>query len=68
MGMNQKLQGSTSATKDKEIEEHAELIERELYLVGATAIEDKLQVDVGKLAFYEEGHTEFTPQEKLSAP
>ena len=41
----------TSEKKDELIEKRQDEIEIELSLVGATAIEDKLQVDVGKEKF-----------------
>jgi len=42
--------GSTGDNKDALLEKCEDQIEVELELVGATAIEDKLQVDVGKIA------------------
>ena len=39
---------SVSVNREKEINRVAELIEQDLILIGSTAIEDKLQVDVGK--------------------
>ena len=45
---NKYKKASVSANRDKEINKVAELIEQDLILIGSTAIEDKLQVDVGK--------------------
>ena len=42
---------SVSVNREKEINRVAELIEQDLILVGSTAIEDKLQVDVGKTIY-----------------
>ena len=42
---------SVSINKEKEINRVAELIETDFELLGSTAIEDKLQVDVGKTIY-----------------
>lgn len=38
--------------REKQMEDVQEEIERELVLVAATAIEDKLQDEVGKIKFF----------------
>ena len=42
---------ATSINKEKEINKVAELIEKDFELIGSTAIEDKLQVDVGRTIY-----------------
>lgn len=43
---------SVSADRDEKIEEAADMIERDLVLLGATAVEDKLQNGVSGISFF----------------
>ena len=43
---------SLSPDREKQINDHAELIEKDFRLVGSTAIEDKLQEEVGEVIHY----------------